>query len=85
MKINNCIISAFYFLILIFFLIPQFVFAEEYKFEISETEKKPYHLGGYIEFRPILFGLDKDAALYKLKFYNLMKAVPFMNTIVSSN
>ena len=69
-KINNCIILAFYFLISIFFLIPQFVFAEEYKFEISETEKKPYHLGGYIEFRPILFGLDKDAALYKLKFYN---------------
>ena len=44
--------------------------AQEYKFEVSETEKKPYHLGGYIEAMPILFGLDKNAALYKLNFYN---------------
>ena len=44
-------------------------FAEEYSFDISEIEKKPYHIGGYAELRPILFGLDKDASLYKLKFY----------------
>jgi hypothetical protein len=44
--------------------------AEEYTFEISETEKKPYHLGGYLEAMPILFGLDQKAALYKLNFYN---------------
>jgi hypothetical protein len=44
--------------------------AEEYKFEVSEIEKKPYHLGGYLEALPILFGLDKNAALYKLNFYN---------------
>jgi hypothetical protein len=43
---------------------------EEYKFELSEIEKKPYHLGGYVELRPVLFGLDRDASLYKLKFYN---------------
>jgi hypothetical protein len=42
--------------------------AEEYKFELSEIEKKPYHIGGYFEFRPILYVLDKDAALYKLNF-----------------
>ncbi len=48
-----------------------FAFAEEeYKFDLSEIEKKPYHVGGYVEFRPVLFGLDRDAALYKLKFYN---------------
>jgi hypothetical protein len=35
--------------------------AEEYKFEVSETEKKPYHIGGYIEAMPVLFGLDKNA------------------------
>jgi hypothetical protein len=46
------------------------VFAEEYKFEPSETEKKPYHLGGFGEFRPVLNLLDKNAALYKTKFYN---------------
>jgi hypothetical protein len=45
--------------------------AEEYKFELSEIEKKPYHIGGYLEFRPILYGLDKDSAIYKLKFFNL--------------
>ena len=44
--------------------------AEEYTFDESEIEKKPYHIGGYAEFRPILFGLDRDASLYKLKFYN---------------
>ena len=42
--------------------------AEEYKFEASEIQKKPYHIGGYLEFRPILYGLEKDNAIYKLKF-----------------
>ncbi len=40
----------------------------EYSFDLSEIEKKPYHLGGFVEFEPILFGLDQDAALYKLRF-----------------
>jgi len=44
--------------------------AEEYTFDVSEIEKKPYHIGGYAEIRPVLFGLDKDASLYKLRFYN---------------
>ena len=44
--------------------------AEEYAFDISETEKKPFHIGGYAEIRPVFFGLDRDASLYKLKFYN---------------
>jgi hypothetical protein len=44
--------------------------AEEYKFEPSEIEKKPYHLGGFGEFRPVLNVLDKNAALYKANFYN---------------
>jgi hypothetical protein len=43
---------------------------EEYKFDISEIEKKPYHIGGYVEFRPVLLVLDRDAALYKLRFFN---------------
>jgi len=42
--------------------------AQEYKFEPSEIEKKPYHVGGYFQFRPILYGLDREASLYKLKF-----------------
>jgi hypothetical protein len=44
--------------------------AEEYTFEVSETEKKPYHLGGYAEALPIFFGLDRNASLYKLNYYN---------------
>jgi hypothetical protein len=44
--------------------------AEEYKFDLSEIEKKSYHVGGYAEFRPVLFVLDRDASLYKLRFFN---------------
>jgi hypothetical protein len=59
--------------LLILFLVlcfPTWLHAEEYTFDISEIEKKPYHIGGYAELRPILFGLDKDASLYKLRLYN---------------
>ena len=45
-------------------------FAEEYKLDLSEIDKKPYHLGGYLEFRPVLNGLDRNAALYQVQFYN---------------
>jgi len=43
---------------------------EEYSFDLSEIEEKPLHIGGYVEFRPVLFGLDKSSALHKLKLYN---------------
>ena len=41
---------------------------DDYKFDLSETEKKPYHFGGYLEFKPVLFGLDHDSAFYKLRY-----------------
>lgn len=44
--------------------------AEEYSFDLSEVEKKPYHFGGYAEVRPNVSGLDRDAALYRLRFYD---------------
>lgn len=47
--------------------------AEEYTLDLSEIDKKPYHLGGYAEFRPVLFGLNKGGALYQAKFYNQEK------------
>jgi hypothetical protein len=50
--------------------IPAPAFADEYSFELSEVEKKPYHIGGYAELRPVLYGLDHDAALYQLRFYD---------------
>ena len=55
--------------LLIYF--PKIVIAqEEHSFDLSEMEKKPYHIGGYLELRPVLFSLDKDSSLYKLRFYN---------------
>jgi hypothetical protein len=60
-----------FFLVWLIMFLGSLVFAEEeYKFDLSEIEKKPYHLGGYVELRPVLFVLDRDAALYKLKFLN---------------
>src|SRR4030042_7155994 len=60
-----------FFLAWVIIFLGSFAFAEEeYKFELSEIEKKPYHIGGYVELRPVLFVLDRDAALYKLKFFN---------------
>ena len=44
--------------------------ADEYAVDLSEIEKKSYHLGGFLEFRPALNGLDKNAALYRVRFYN---------------
>ncbi len=43
---------------------------EEYSFDLSEIEEKPLHIGGYLEFRPLLFGLDTNSALHKLKLYD---------------
>jgi hypothetical protein len=45
-------------------------YGEEYSFDLSEIEKKPYHIGGYAEFSSSLFRLNQESALYKLGFYN---------------
>ncbi len=62
-------------LLSIFILFPQFLLAqEEYSFDLSviekEIEKKPYSIGGYLEFRPTFYWLDDDAAFYNLEFYD---------------
>jgi hypothetical protein len=44
--------------------------AQEYTFNLDKIQKKPFHLGGYAEINPILFRLNRDAALYKLNFYD---------------
>jgi len=44
--------------------------AQEYTFDLDKIEKRSFHLGGYAEINPILFGLDRDAAFYKLRFYD---------------
>jgi len=59
------------FLLFMFWLImPLAAAAESYSFDPDEIEKKPYHFGGLIEIKPVLFGLDRDAAFYKLRFFD---------------
>lgn len=43
---------------------------ETYSFDLSEIEKKPWHIGGYAEVRPVRYRLNPDGAFYKLRFYN---------------
>ncbi len=38
--------------------------------EIAKTVAKPYSLGGFVAFTPTVFGSDRDAALYRLRFFN---------------
>lgn len=44
---------------------------ESYTFDLAEIEKKPWHLGGYAEIRPVVYALDQDAALYQLQYYKV--------------
>ena len=45
---------------------------DDYSFDLSEIEneieKRPYSIGGFFEFRPVLFGLDQDSAFYRIRF-----------------
>jgi len=72
---NSIFYKVVKFVTLILFLAPLLAFAQDdYSFDLSEIEKeiekKPYTLGGYLEFMPKIFRLDHDAAFYKLNFYN---------------
>jgi hypothetical protein len=62
--------TAFLSLLALFWLGPPSAAAEEYRFDITEFEKKPYHVGGYAELRPVLFGLDRESALHRLRFFD---------------
>ena len=41
---------------------------EDIEKEIAQKVERPYSLGGFFEFQPTLFGLDRDAAFYRLRF-----------------
>jgi len=41
---------------------------EDIEKEIARTVERPYRLGGFFEFQPTLFGLDRDAAFSRLQF-----------------
>ena len=37
--------------------------------EIAQAAGKPYSVGGFVEFQPTVFGLDRDAAFYRTRFF----------------
>ena len=43
---------------------------EDIEKEIARTVERPYRLGGFLEFQPTLFGFDRDAAFYRLQFFD---------------
>jgi len=43
--------------------------AEDYSFDASEFEKKPFELGGYLQFKQESFDLNRGGAFYKLANY----------------
>jgi hypothetical protein len=43
---------------------------QQYTFDLSEIEKKPYTLGGFFELEPIVFVQDRNAAFYKLRSWD---------------
>jgi hypothetical protein len=45
--------------------------AQDYSFDSAEFEKKPFELGGYLEFKQESLALRRGAAFYDLGFYNL--------------
>ncbi len=62
-------------LALLFFNVQPVYCQDKYQIDLSEIEKevekaasKPYSLGGFLEFQPITFGVNRDHAFSKLKF-----------------
>jgi hypothetical protein len=43
--------------------------ADEYSFDASQFEKKPFELGGYLQLKQEHFSLNRSAAFYKLGFF----------------
>jgi len=44
--------------------------AEEYSFDASEFERKPFELGGWLQLKQEHFDLNRAGAGYKLQYYN---------------
>ena len=75
LKLNKTLFAFSVYMLGLFLTCRQPVFCQDdYQFDLSEIEKeiekKPYYIGGLLEFRPVLFGLDRDSAFYKIKFYD---------------
>jgi hypothetical protein len=68
-------LAAGFILLLLLFNIQPVYSQDKYQVDLSEIEKeveraasKPYSLGGFFEFQPITFGVDRDHAFAQLKF-----------------
>ncbi len=67
---KRCLVPVVLAILLLFLPAVAAAAEEAYTFDAAEIEKKPYHFGGYVEFKPLLFGLDRDSAFYKLRYYD---------------
>ena len=75
LKLNKTLFAFSVYMLGLFLTCRQPAFCQDdYQFDLSEIEKeiekKPYYIGGFLEFRPVLFGLDRDSAFYKLRFFD---------------
>ncbi|MGE0465245.1 MAG: hypothetical protein AB7P44_02215 [Steroidobacteraceae bacterium] len=43
---------------------------EEFGFDVKQFEKRPFEIGGYAELKAEQVALDRDAALYELRFFD---------------
>jgi hypothetical protein len=67
---KTSVLKGFFFSLLVLSVSALSQAADQYTFDLSEIEKKAYSLGGFLEFRPVLFGLDRDSPFYRLKFFD---------------
>lgn len=44
--------------------------ADQFNFDVGQFEKKPFEINGYAELRADRFRLDRNAALYQIKFFD---------------
>lgn len=71
---RNIFVTIFFLLLLFFQALPIYS-QDKYQVDLSEIEKevekagsRPYSLGGFFEFQPITFGIDRENAFAQLKF-----------------
>ena len=60
----------------LFLFFPPYLFAEDFSFDASAFQKKPFEIGGYLELNSTHMNLDRGAALY---FLDLQQQRPRRN------
>ena len=68
-RFGNDMLAAVFFLLLFGFNVQPVYSQDKYQVDLSAIEKevenaasKPYSVGGFFEFQPIFFGIDRDHA-----------------------